>query len=140
MRKIYLALTAAIAFTAPRAEAAINVDTIVQNVSHEGKTDISFTVNKTDLPPTRKFVEPVARDLGAQTVVANPGMAKVSIVGTGIQNHPGYAARMFGAMSEAGINIDMISTSEIRITVLIDRDRVSDAVKILHKTFELDKA
>ena len=112
----------------------------VQNVSHQGKTDISFTVNKTDLASTRKFVESASRDLGAETVIANPDMAKVSIVGTGIQNHPGYAARMFGAMSEAGINIDMISTSEIRITVLIDHDRVSDAVRVLHKTFELDKA
>jgi aspartate kinase len=125
---------------APLAEASINVDTIVQNVGHEGKTDISFTVHRTDLPSTQKFVEKVARELGAQTVVANPEMAKVSIVGTGIQNHPGYAARMFGAMSQAGINIDMISTSEIRITVLIDRERVADAVRALHRTFELDKA
>ncbi len=125
---------------APLADAAINVDTIVQNVSHGGKTDVSFTVNKTDLDAATKFVEPLARELGAETVQANPNMAKVSIVGTGIQNHPGYAARMFGAMSEAGINIDMISTSEIRITVLIDRDRVQDAVRALHRTFELDKA
>src|SRR5581483_3815671 len=125
---------------APLAEAAINVDTIVQNVSHDGKTDISFTVNKTDLPSTQKFVESVAASLNAQRVLANPDMAKVSIVGTGIQNHPGYAARMFGAMSEAGINIDMISTSEIRITVLIDRGEVQTAVTALHKTFELDKA
>jgi aspartate kinase len=125
---------------APLADAAINVDTIVQNVGHHGKTDISFTVSKTDLPSTKKFVESVAGDLGAESVVANPDMAKVSIVGTGIQNHPGYAARMFGAMSEARINIHMISTSEIRITVLIDRDKVADAVKVLHRTFELDKA
>jgi aspartate kinase len=125
---------------APLADAAINVDTIVQNVSHEGKTDISFTVGKTDLPSSQKFVETVAHDLGAETVIANPDMAKVSIVGTGIQNHPGYAARMFGAMSEAGVNIDMISTSEIRITVLIDREHVTKAVRALHKSFELDKA
>jgi aspartate kinase len=125
---------------APLAEASINVDTIVQNVSHRGKTDISFTVGKTDLPSSQKFVESVARDLSAETVLANPDMAKVSIVGTGIQNHPGYAARMFGAMSDAGINIDMISTSEIRITVLIDRGHVSDAVRALHRAFELDQA
>ncbi len=125
---------------APLADAAINVDTIVQNVSHQGKTDVSFTVTKTDLPSTKKFVESVAKDLGAESVQANPDMAKVSIVGTGIQNHPGYAARMFGTMSEAGINIDMISTSEIRITVLIDRRQVEDAVRALHRTFELDKA
>ncbi|HEX6511072.1 MAG TPA: aspartate kinase [Chloroflexota bacterium] len=125
---------------APLADAAINVDTIVQNVGHQGKTDISFTVNKADLGSTQKFVESVARDLGAETVVANPDMAKVSIVGTGIQNHPGYAARMFGAMSQAGINIEMISTSEIRITVLIERNQVSDAVRALHTRFELDKA
>jgi aspartate kinase len=125
---------------APLADAAINVDTIVQNVSHQGKTDISFTINATDLASTRERVEAVARELDAETVIANPGMAKVSIVGTGIQNHPGYAARMFGAMSEAGVNIDMISTSEIRITVLIDHDRVAEAVRVLHRTFELDKA
>ena len=125
---------------APLADAAINVDTIVQNVSHQGKTDISFTINATDLASTTQRVEAIARDMGAETVIANPGMAKVSIVGTGIQNHPGYAARMFGAMSEAGVNIDMISTSEIRITVLIDHDRVDEAVRVLHKTFELDKA
>ena len=125
---------------APLAEAAINVDTIVQNVSHHGVTDISFTVNTSDLESSRGFVESVARDLGAERVLTNPNMAKVSIVGTGIQNHPGYAARMFGAMNEAGINIDMISTSEIRITVLIERDRVVDAVRELHRGFELDRA
>lgn len=125
---------------APLADAAINVDTIVQNVSHDGRTDISFTVNKTDLPSCQRFVEAVANDLGAERVLATPDMAKVSIVGTGIQNHPGYAARMFGAMSEAGINIDMISTSEIRITVLIDNKDVTHAVRTLHKSFELDNA
>src|SRR5581483_2548215 len=125
---------------APLADAAINVDTIVQNVSHHGVTDISFTVAKTDLQSSQKFIESVARDLGASSVIANPDMAKVSIVGTGIQNHPGYAARMFGAMSEAGINIDMISTTEIRITVLIERAKVADAVRALHRAFELDQA
>jgi aspartate kinase len=125
---------------APLAEAAINVDTIVQNVSHQGATDISFTIGKTDLAATKKCVDHVASELGAETVLANPDMAKVSIVGTGIQNHPGYAARMFGAMSESGINIDMITTSEIRITVLIEREHVQDAVRVLHRTFELDKA
>jgi aspartate kinase len=124
----------------PLAEHAINVDVIVQNVSHENVTDISFTVSTTDLAPAKRFVEALAGELGARQVIANPEMAKVSIVGTGIQSHPGYAARMFGAMSEAGINIDMISTSEIRITVLIERDRVNDAVQTLHRTFELDKA
>jgi len=125
---------------APLAERAINVDVIVQNVSHENVTDISFTVSTTDLAPAKRFVEAMASELGARLVIANPDMAKVSIVGTGIQSHPGYAARMFGAMSDAGINIDMISTSEIRITVLIERGRVTDAVQALHRTFELDKA
>lgn len=125
---------------APLADHAINVDVIVQNVSHENVTDISFTVSGTELAPAKRFVEAVAHELGAREVIANPDMAKVSIVGTGIQSHPGYAARMFGAMSEAGINIDMISTSEIRITVLIERDRVNEAVQALHRTFELDKA
>jgi len=128
------------ALFAPLADAAVNVDTIVQNVSHDGKTDISFTLHTTDLQSSQRVIERLAKDLGATSVLANPDMAKVSIVGTGIQNHPGYAARMFGAMSEAGINIDMISTSEIRITVLIERNRVSDAVRVLHRTFELDAA
>ena len=125
---------------APLADRAINVDVIVQNVSHENHTDISFTVNGTDLAPAKRLVEAMAVELGAREVIANPDMAKVSIVGTGIQSHPGYAARMFGAMSDAGINIDMISTSEIRITVLIEKGRVNDAVQALHRTFELDKA
>ncbi len=124
----------------PLAERAINVDVIVQNVSHENHTDISFTVNATDLAPAKRLVETLAAELGAREVIANPEMAKVSIVGTGITSHPGYAARMFGAMSDAGINIDMISTSEIRITVLIEKNRVNDAVQALHRTFELDKA
>ncbi|MBV9120559.1 MAG: aspartate kinase [Chloroflexi bacterium] len=125
---------------APLADRAVNVDTIVQNVSHEGVTDISFTMNKAELPRAQTYIEELAREMGATTVVANPEMAKVSIVGTGIQNHPGYAARMFGAMSDSGINIDMISTSEIRITVIVGRDQVAEAVRALHRTFELDKA
>ena len=124
----------------PLADAAVSVDTIVQNVGRDGITDISFTVAKSDLPQAATITEPVAKDLGAQEVVTNSDLAKVSIVGTGIQNSPGYAARMFGALSDAGINIDMIATSEIRITVLIEREQMEKAVRVLHRTFELDKA
>ncbi len=124
----------------PLADAAVSVDTIVQNVGRDGITDISFTVAKSDLPQAAAITEPVAQELGARGVITNSDLAKVSIVGTGIQNSPGYAARMFGALSEAGINIDMIATSEIRITVLIDREHMEKAVRVLHRTFELDKA
>ncbi|MGH2363105.1 MAG: aspartate kinase [Chloroflexota bacterium] len=125
---------------APLAAAALSIDTIVQNVSHDGVTDISFTLAETDLEHARSITEPIARELGAARVIAATDMAKVSIVGTGIQNSPGYAARMFAAMHEAGINIDMISTSEIRITVLINRAQVTPAVRALHRAFRLDTA
>jgi aspartate kinase len=124
----------------PLADAHLSVDTIVQNVSEQNTTDITFTLSKGDLPRALPLVQEVARQVGAKEVLADERMGKVSIVGTGIQSAPGYAARMFRALSEAGINIEIISTSEIRITCIIPEDRTADAVRALHKAFELEKA
>ena len=124
----------------PLAQAHLSVDTIVQNASEEQMTDITFTLAKNDLARALPAVQSVATAVGARDVVADERMGKVSIVGTGIQSAPGYAARMFRTLSEAGINIEIISTSEIRITCIIPEDRVADAVRALHAAFELEKA
>ncbi|MCL6628837.1 MAG: aspartate kinase [Armatimonadetes bacterium] len=121
------------------AEANINVDVIVQNVSSQGITDLSFTVNLADLAKAQKALEPVVRNVGARDVTSSVDLAKVSIVGTGIRSHPGYADRMFGALAKEGINIVSITTSEIRITCLIDKADVQKAVQALHDAFELEK-
>jgi aspartate kinase len=124
----------------PLAEAHFSADTIVQNASEEQLTDLTFTLAKVDLARALPHVEAIAATIGAKEVVADERMGKVSIVGTGIQSAPGYAARMFRTLSEAGINIEIISTSEIRITCIIPEDRVADAVRALHKAFELETA
>jgi aspartate kinase len=123
----------------PLAAAGINVDMIVQNVGHAGATDLSFTVSETDLAKARRLLEPLVREMGARELTTDAAVAKVSIVGTGIQNAPGYAARMFGALADAGINIEMISTSEIRITCIISEDDVERAAKALHAAFQLEQ-
>ena len=123
----------------PLAEAGINVDLIVQNVGHAGATDLSFTVPSTDLARARKLLDPVVCALGARELTTDSAVAKVSIVGAGIQNAPGYAARMFGALADAGINIEMISTSEIRITCIIAEDDVARAARALHAAFALER-
>ena len=120
------------------AEAGISVDTIVQNASMEHITDLTFTVAKDKLESAMAVVAPIAREIGARECLSDATLGKVSIVGTGMQNAPGYAARMFRTLSDAGINIQMISTSEIRITCLISEAQVKDAVKALHRVFELD--
>ena len=123
----------------PLAEAGISVDTIVQNVSVKNITDLTFTVAQSQLAGAMAVVEPIARAIGAQKCVSDPKAGKVSIIGTGMQNVPGYAARMFDTLSKENINIQLITTSEIRITVIIDEARVKDAVRALHKAFELEK-
>ena len=120
-------------------EANINVDIIVQNVSLQGITDLSFTVNMADLAKAEKALDPVIRNIGAKEMTASVDLAKVSIVGTGIRSHPGYADKMFGALAKEGINIVSITTSEIRITCLIDKADVQKAVQALHAAFELEK-
>ncbi len=122
----------------PLAEDGINVDMIVQNVGHRGATDLSFTVPRVDLARTKRILEPVIRELGFRELTTDSSVAKVSIVGAGIQNAPGYAARMFGALADAGVNIEMISTSEIRITTIIAEDDLEVAVQALHRAFELE--
>jgi aspartate kinase len=124
----------------PLAEQHISVDTIVQNASVERLTDLTFTLAAGDLKKATPVVERLTKEIGATEVVARPGLGKVSIIGAGIQSAPGYAARMFRALSDAGVNIDMISTSEIRITCIIQREDVEKAVRALHKAFELEKA
>lgn len=124
----------------PLANAHISVDTIVQNAGLDGTTDLSFTVSEGDLAKCVRLIEPLAANIRARGVVNSTGLAKVSIVGTGIQHAPGYAARMFRALSDHRINIEMITTSEIRITCLLAKENVADAVRALHAAFELEKA
>jgi aspartate kinase len=123
----------------PLAEANISVDVIVQNTSLEGCTDLSFTVAGGDLARTLQLVESAAKQAGARRVVGAADLAKVSIVGSGIHSAPGYAARMFQALAASGINIDMITTSEIRITCIISAAQVAEAVRTLHETFRLEQ-
>jgi aspartate kinase len=124
----------------PLADAGISVDVIIQNVSRDGVTDLSFTVGASDASAAETIVYRVAGGIGAEGLTVDKQVAKVSIVGTGMLGQPGIAARMFGCLADAGINIDMISTSEIRITCIVARDRAKDAVRALHKAYQLDQA
>ena len=130
---------AAAIFT-PLAEAGISVDVIIQNVSRHGVTDLSFTVHQREAAASEKILKKLAKEIGADGVISDTGIAKVSIVGTGMLGQPGIAAKMFKALADAGINIEMISTSEIRITCIIERAAVKDAVRALHRAYELEQA
>jgi len=122
------------------ADANIVVDMIVQNVSSDGKfADISFTVPKTDVPKAREIIEQAARDLDARDITTDDDIAKISIVGVGMRTHSGVAAKMFQTLSDNGINIMMISTSEIKISCVINSKYTELAVRVLHDAFELDK-
>ena len=124
----------------PLAQAGISVDTIVQNTSLERTTDISFTVTRTDLRGAIRQLEEFLDSIGSPQVVASDAaLASVSIVGTGMQNTPGYAARMFRILADGNINIDMITTSEIRISCIIKEKQVEEAVRLLHRGFELEE-
>ncbi len=122
----------------PLAGAGISVDTIVQNASVDNITDLTFTVASGQEEEALKVVEPIAREIGARECVSDSRLGQVSVVGTGMQNTPGFASRMFSTLSEQGINIQLITTSEIRITCIIEEDRVEDAVRALHRAFRLD--
>jgi len=124
----------------PLAKANINVDVIVQNVSSQGHTDVSFTIADADLDKARKVIDPFVTQIGARELLTDQNVAKVSIVGSGMRSSPGYADKMFTALADESINIISITTSEIRITCLIERDKVKAAVRALHKVFELEKA
>jgi aspartate kinase len=123
----------------PLGAAGISVDVIVQNIGRSRRTDLTFSVAQSDLKAAEKLVKAAAKSIGATRVVSAGGIAKLSIVGTGMLGTPGIAGRMFRALADAGINIEMISTSEIRITCMVARDQVEKGVRILHKTFELDQ-
>ena len=122
----------------PLTEVGISVDVIVQNASVGGATDMTFTVMRTDLARAEQVVQKVANDLGSGEVVTASDLAKLSIVGTGMQNAPGYASAMFRTLADAGINIEMITTSEIRITCLVKEAQVAEAARALHTAFDLD--
>ena len=119
------------------ADANVIVDMIVQNISSDGHTDISFTVPRGEVDQATELLGARIGDIGAADVIVNPAVAKVSLVGAGMKTHPGVAARMFAALSRAGVNIQMISTSTIRVSVIIDDTHVEDAVRAVHAEFAL---
>jgi len=123
----------------PLAKAGISVDTIVQNSSVNKLADLTFTVTKDQINEAMKVAKPIAKKLGASDIVSDTELGKVSIVGTGMQNTPGFAAKMFDTLSSNGINIELISTSEIRITCIIKESKVKEAVRALHKAFETEE-
>jgi len=130
----------AYAILGPIADAHIDVDVIVQNVGHDGMTDMTFTVNRNDYPKAMKILkEQVKPHIKCRDVTGDERIAKVSIVGMGMRSHAGIAAQMFRTLAEEGINIQMISTSEIKITVVIEEKYTELAVRVLHKAFELDQ-
>jgi aspartate kinase len=124
----------------PIADANIDVDMIIQNASSEGLTDFSFTVHRNEYQRAMDILESrVKQAIGAKGVVGDDRIAKVSLVGIGMRTHAGIASKMFGALAGEGINIQMISTSEIKTSVVVDEKYMELAVRVLHKTFELDK-
>lgn len=122
----------------PLADAGISVDVIVQNTSDDDTTDFTFTVADAD---SQRALEAVRQQqqVKFRDITSGSGLAKVSIVGTGMQNGPGYASTMFNALATANVNIDMITTSEIRITCIVKRDAVTAAANALHEAFQLDQ-
>ena len=120
------------------ANANINVDMIVQNTSKDGLTDISFTMPKADMKVAEDIVSRVATDIGAQGVTHNSAIAKVSLVGAGMKTSPGIAAKMFRVLADKNINIHMISTSTIRVSVVVALSDMESAVQSLHTAFGLD--
>jgi aspartate kinase len=131
----------AFAILDPVAQANIDVDIILQNASTEGLTDFSFTVHRNEYKRTMQILETKVKGaIGARGIVGDDKIAKVSLVGIGMRTHAGVASKMFGALANEGINIQMISTSEIKTSVVVDEKYMELAVRVLHRTFELDKA
>ena len=124
----------------PIADANIDVDMIIQNVAHDGTTDFSFTVNRGEYSKASEILKATAEKLGARGVVGDNKICKVSAVGVGMRSHPGVASKMFTVLGAEGINIQMISTSEIKISVVVEEKYLELAVRVLHKAFGLDKA
>lgn len=121
----------------PLSEANITVDMIIQNVSHDGFTDMTFTVPRTDFKKALKIVGDAAEKIGAEKVISNEKIAKVSIIGVGMRSHSGIASKMFATLAAEGVNIQMISTSEIKVSCIIDDKYTELAVRVLHDAFEL---
>lgn len=130
--------TAAQVFSAIAA-AGISIDMIVQNVSHEGTTDISFTLSKDELAKVEAALAPVVKSVGAVGLESRSGIAKLSVIGVGMKSHSGVAAKMFEALSKAGINIQMISTSEIKTAVIVDEAKIAEGANVVHEAFGLAK-
>ena len=128
----------AYAVLGPISDAHINVDMIVQNIGLDGMTDFTFTVGTSDLERCLQLLDPVAKELGATEVIGDADLAKISLVGVGMRSHAGIATEMFRALADKGINIQMISTSEIKISVTVDLEYAELAVRTLHKTFGLE--
>ena len=128
----------AAAIFGPLSQASINVDMIVQNVSAEGSTDLTFTVGRTDLARTQAVLAEHAQSIGSSTVLADPDVAKISVVGVGMRSHAGVANTMFSTLAAKGINIAVISTSEIKVSVLIAAEYTELAVRALHTAYGLD--
>jgi aspartate kinase len=122
----------------PLAERGLSVDVIVESAPKEGTSDVAFTVTRSVYPEARELVEDTAKSLGG-SVEGEQELGKVSVVGTGMLNRPGYAAKMFATLAEAEIPIRMVSTSEIQVTCVLPEDRVEEAVKLLHRAFELEE-
>lgn len=122
------------------ADANVNVDMILQNVSQKGISDISFTIEKDDLNVVKKVVEKVVEKLNAKGFDVDTDIAKIALIGAGMKSYPGVAATMFKVLAENNINIDMISTSSIKIACVIREKDVKKAVQVLHNVFDLSKA
>jgi aspartate kinase len=122
------------------AEQDLNIDMIIQNISAEGLTDVTLTVAQSDLKQAIAVFEKLKEQIGAKGVQWDEHIAKISVVGIGMRTHSGVAAKMFGTLAEAGINIQMISTSEIKISCVIDEEDADKALRAIHKAFELEKA
>jgi aspartate kinase len=121
------------------ADEGVNVDMIVQNVAEDGRTDISFTSPVEDMRRIEQSLSDTATRLGAAGVSTDANIAKVSLVGAGMKTHPGVAAQMFAALADAGINIQIISTSSIRISCVVDASEMVEAVRVIHERFDLSE-
>jgi aspartate kinase len=129
----------AYAILGPIADANVDVDMIIQNASVDGITDFSFTVHRSDYQKAMDIAKTVQSHIGAKAIVGDNKVCKVSMVGLGMRSHVGIASQMFRTLSEEGINIQMISTSEIKISVVVDEKYMELAVRVLHKAFGLDQ-
>jgi aspartate kinase len=123
----------------PIADKNIDVDMIIQNIGHDGLNDFTFTVNRAELKKTLKVLDDLQTNIKAQKIIGDDKVAKLSLVGVGMRSHVGVASKMFRVLSEEGININAISTSEIKISILIEENKLDPAVKALHKAFNLDQ-